>query len=103
PPPFIRTTVYEDMSVIERQRIHLRAARMQADRGRPAAEVAGHLLEVEPQGDPWVTKSLRDAARAAVQARDFDGAARMLSRAAREGHDGDRAELLAELGTAESR
>jgi DNA-binding CsgD family transcriptional regulator len=101
--PVIRTTVYEDMSVIERQRLHLRAARMHAERGRPAAEIAAHLMEVEPQSDRWVTRSLREAARAAVQARDFAGAARMLSRAVREGADGDRAELLAELGTAESR
>ena len=101
--PVIRTTVYEDMSVIERQRIHLRAARMHADRGRPAAEAAAHLMEVEPRGDSWVTRSLREAARAAVQARDFDGAARLLSRAVREAADDDRAELLAELGTAEAR
>jgi DNA-binding CsgD family transcriptional regulator len=101
--PVIRTTVYEDMSVIERERIHLRAARMHADHGRPAPEVAAHLMEVEPRGECWVTRSLRDAARAAVQARDFDGAARLLSRAAREAADDDNAELLAELGTAEAR
>ena len=101
--PVIRTTVYEDMSVIERQRIHLRAARMHADRGRPAADAAVHLMEVEPRGDSWVTRCLREAGRAAVQARDFDGAARLLSRAVREGSEDDRAELLAELGAAEAR
>ncbi len=99
----IRTTVYEDMAAIERQRIHLRAARMQADRGRPAAEIAVHLLDAEPRGDPWVTESLRNAARAAAAARDFAGAESLLSRALREGANGDDAELLAELGTAEAR
>jgi hypothetical protein len=73
-----------------------RAARMQADRGRPATEVAVHLLEVEPRGDAWVTQTLRDAARAAGRARDFKGAEHPLLRAQREGADGDRAELLAE-------
>jgi DNA-binding CsgD family transcriptional regulator len=76
---------------------------MQADRGRPATEVAAHLLEVEPRGDPWVTRTLREAARAAGRARDFTGAERLLLRAQREGSDGDQAELLAELGSAEAR
>ena len=101
--PVIRTTVYEDMPATERRRIHLRAARVQADRGRPASEVAVHLLYVEPRRDPWVTHTLREAARAAAQARDFAGAERLLSRAQREGVAVDRAGLLAELGSAEAR
>src|SRR3989440_2890233 len=101
--PVIRTTVYDDLAAPERRRIHLRAARMQADRGRPAAEVAAHLLEVEPRGDPWVTRTLREAASVAGRARDFTGAERLLLRAQREGADGDRADLLVELGTAEAR
>jgi DNA-binding CsgD family transcriptional regulator len=101
--PVIRTTVYEDMAPTRRRRIHLRAARIQTDGGRPAAEVAVHLLEIEPRGDPWVTRTLREAAKAASRARDFSGAEQLLLRAEREGAEVDSAELLAELGSAEAR
>ena len=50
-----------------------------------------------------MTRTLREAARAAGRARDYTGAERLLSRAHLEGADGDRTELLAELGSAEAR
>jgi DNA-binding CsgD family transcriptional regulator len=102
--PVIRTTISEDIAPTERQRLHLRAARLQADLGRPAGEIAAHLLEVEPGNDPWVIALLREAARTAAQARDFAAAERLLARAMRESIDGsDSPELLAELGRAEAR
>jgi DNA-binding CsgD family transcriptional regulator len=76
---------------------------MLAERRHPAAEVAVHLLDVEPRGDPWVSATLREAARAAARARDFAGAERLLSRALIERVDIEHAELLAELGSVEAR
>jgi DNA-binding CsgD family transcriptional regulator len=102
--PVLRTTVYEDMAALERQRLHRRAATMQAERGRPAEEIAAHLLELEPGDDPSVIRTLREAAAQATAARDFLDAERLLLRARQESADGvDRADLLAELGSVQAR
>ncbi|WP_182886617.1 helix-turn-helix transcriptional regulator [Microbispora sp. H10885] len=56
-----RHAVYSGIAVVERSRLHRRAAELLAA-GQPAPLVATHLLETLPSGDAWVVDTLVAAA-----------------------------------------
>lgn len=81
--------------------MHGVAARVLVDSGCAPGEAARHMLELYPEGDPWVVDQLRQAARDSLSAGAPDAARRYLSRALREPPDMDeRAEVLFDLGSA---
>ena len=101
--PLVRDAVYHDLSLAERDRQHARAARLLWDAGLSSEQVAGHLLAVSPPGDEWVADVLIGAGCAAVRRGAEDSAVAYLTRALLEPLAGQqRAEVLLELGTAES-
>ncbi len=80
----------------------MRAAALLGGIGRPAPEVAAHLLLCEPAGDPEVVAGLRAVAADAVAQGAADVALTHLRRALREPPTAaERGPLLAELGLAE--
>lgn len=101
--PLVRDAVYYDLSLNERDGQHARAAKLLWDAGLSSEQVAGHLLVVAPRGDAWVAEVLIGAGRAAVRRGAEDSAVAYLTRALLEPLPGEqRAEMLFELGTAES-
>jgi DNA-binding CsgD family transcriptional regulator len=99
-----RTTVAELMTVDEVEEIHLRAANVLYSHGRPAEEVAAHLVEVASAlGESHLIETLKSAAEAVLGRGEPEVAASYLRRALLDSSaDGeDRAELLVELATAE--
>ncbi|MER6517005.1 AAA family ATPase [Streptomyces sp. NPDC001553] len=99
--PLIATAVYRSIPPGVRVGMHGMAAQAMVDDGFGAAAAARHLLEMHPEGDPWVVQQLRQAARESFSAGAPDAARRYLARALREppGME-DRAEVLFELGSA---
>ncbi|MFG3606122.1 ATP-binding protein [Streptomyces sp. NPDC047928] len=99
--PLIATAVYRSIPLGVRVAMHGMAAQALVDDGRGAAAAARHMLEMHPEGDPWVVQQLRQAARDSFSAGAPDAARRYLARALREPPDvEDRAEVLFELGSA---
>jgi DNA-binding NarL/FixJ family response regulator len=97
--PLMRTAVYTDSSEVLRAADHKRAARVLADDGAPAEQIARHLLAAEPDADPWVVGTLRAAASGALGRGAPEPAAAYLSRAVAEPPPvADRGPLYAELG-----
>ncbi len=100
--PLVAEAVTAHMSVAERHRGHLRAARCLAVGDADPERVAAHLLAVEPMADPWVVARLREAARAARGKGAPRSSVTYLQRALAEPPDAtDLSELLGELGTAQ--
>ncbi|MFJ2597161.1 AAA family ATPase [Streptomyces erythrochromogenes] len=76
----IRAAVLEPLGPGRLARLRARAALLLSDAGRPAEEVAGHLLAIPGAPRPWMVALLRDAA-AAAEGRGVPGtAARYLRR-----------------------
>ncbi|MHC0433728.1 ATP-binding protein [Streptomyces sp. O3] len=99
--PLVATAVYRSIPAGVRVAMHGVAAQALIDAGHGAAAAARHMLEMHPEGDPWVVQQLRQAARENFSAGAPDAALRCLSRALREPPDlEDRAQLLFELGSA---
>ncbi|MGI5447053.1 ATP-binding protein [Streptomyces sp. CA-243310] len=99
--PLIATAVYRSIPPGVRVGMHGMAAQAMVDDGFGAAAAARHLLEMHPEGDPWVVQQLRQAARESFSAGAPDAARRYLARALREPPSmEDRAEVLFELGSA---
>ncbi|MFF8610458.1 ATP-binding protein [Streptomyces sp. NPDC015346] len=99
--PLIATAVYRSIPPGVRVGMHGMAARALLDDGHGAAAAARHLLEMHPEGDPWVVQQLRRAARDSFSSGAPDAARRYLARALREPPEAeDRAEVLFELGSA---
>ena len=61
--PLVGSSVYHEISAAKRSGKHLAAARLTAACGGARAEVASHLLETEPQNQPWIVEALSAAAR----------------------------------------
>jgi DNA-binding CsgD family transcriptional regulator len=96
--PLLRTAVYEQIPGPERALAHGRAARMLADEGATAEEVAAQLLQSEPSAEEWALDTLRAAAAAALARGAPETAAAHLRRAFDEPASSRvRAELLQEL------
>ncbi|MDT9685118.1 AAA family ATPase [Streptomyces sp. TRM76323] len=99
--PLIATAVYRSIPHGVRVGMHGVAAQALVDEGHGAAAAARHMLEMHPEGDPWVVQQLRRAARDSFSAGAPDAARRYLARALREPPDiEDRAQVLFELGSA---
>jgi DNA-binding CsgD family transcriptional regulator/tetratricopeptide (TPR) repeat protein len=101
--PLIRAAVYEALTPLERESGHARAAHFLADSGAEAERVAAHLLRSPPAADAQIVATLRDAARRAASRGASESAVDYLRRALAEPPPAaERAELLLELGSAES-
>jgi DNA-binding CsgD family transcriptional regulator/tetratricopeptide (TPR) repeat protein len=101
--PLIRTAVYDELSPLERESGHARAARLLANAGAEAERVAAHLLRSRPAADAQVVATLREAARRAGCRGASESAVAYLRRALAEPPAAaQRAELLLDLGSAES-
>jgi tetratricopeptide (TPR) repeat protein len=99
--PLIRDAVYRELP--ERARRHARAATILRDRGAPTEHIAAQLLNVPPRGEGWAASLLVEAGRDAMHAGAADSAATYLRRALEEPPPAaDRAQVLLELGVAES-
>ncbi|MFJ8691609.1 ATP-binding protein [Streptomyces roseolilacinus] len=99
--PLIATAVYRSIPHGVRVGMHGVAAQALVDEGHGAAAAARHMLEMHPEGDPWVVRQLRRAARDSFSAGAPEAARRYLARALREPPDiEDRAQVLFELGSA---
>lgn len=101
--PLIATAVHSDLPAFARARAHRAAASLLSDEGAHVQEVAAHLLLSTPEGDRWVTSSLREAARRALAQGDPHAAAHLLERALAEPPPtSERAEVLLELASADA-
>ncbi|MFJ7068180.1 ATP-binding protein [Streptomyces sp. NPDC101115] len=99
--PLIATAVYDAIPAATRVALHGQAAWCVVDAGLGPTAAARHLVETHPEGDPWVVRHLRAAARETLRAGAPDTARRYLARALREPPDHDeRAAVLFELGCA---
>lgn len=100
--PLLRAAVYEDIPAASRAVWHARAARLLADRGASAEEVAAHLLLAEPGAAEGALPVLEQAATAAIERGTPDAAVTYLRRALEEVGEGERrAHVLDLLGHAE--
>ncbi|MFF2810081.1 ATP-binding protein [Streptomyces sp. NPDC058000] len=99
----VRDAVDSLLTLDERERSHDAAADLLYRCGRPAEQVAGHLLAVVHPGRPWSESVLRAAAVNALRAGRPGDAARYLRRALlhHRTQDDCRARLLIDLATAE--
>jgi DNA-binding CsgD family transcriptional regulator/tetratricopeptide (TPR) repeat protein len=79
--PIVRTSIYRSMGPLERAEMHSRAARSLVEAGTEPEQVAVHLLEIEPSGDPRVAELLRESAVAAADRGALQIAATHLERA----------------------
>ncbi len=101
--PLIRAAVYQEVPPGERELAHSRAAHLLADAGAPDERVASHLLAVPPHGDEWAFRTLRDAARTAMQKGAADSAVSYFRRALDEPPPAEkRTQTVLELGLVES-
>jgi DNA-binding CsgD family transcriptional regulator len=101
--PLVRDAVYRELTPIEAERRHLRAADVLRTLGRPVEQIAAHALALQPAGRDWVVTVLREAALIAVRRGAADDALAYLRRAVAEpGPDDVRPRLLQELGMSES-
>jgi DNA-binding CsgD family transcriptional regulator len=102
--PVVRTAVYDDLAPSERMAAHRRAAEILQIGGAEPEQVACHLVITTPSRDPFVVRTLREAARLAVRRGSPDTAIAYLQRALDEPAEGqDRTAILVQLGMVERR
>lgn len=100
--PLVRRSVYETLSVTERDAAHRAAAVRLRQAGAAPELIAAHLGAVRPARQPGVTAALREAACGAMRRAAPETAMRWLERALREAApEPSRAVLLRELGSIE--
>lgn len=100
--PTMRASIHEDIGVSARSALHRRAADALRAAGRPAGEIASHLLVTDPSGDQAAVADLREAAARAIGQGAVDLAQRYLQRALAEPPDrASVSAVLGELGHAE--
>ncbi|MET0864316.1 MAG: AAA family ATPase [Nakamurella sp.] len=101
--PLVRDVIYRELSPVESERRHLRAAEALRTLERPVEQIAAHALALQPAGREWVVDVLREAALIAVGRGAADDALSYLRRALAEpAADEVRPRLLQELGMSES-
>jgi DNA-binding NarL/FixJ family response regulator/tetratricopeptide (TPR) repeat protein len=100
--PLVRRSVYDGLSVTERDALHAGAARVLGARGAPRDAIAVHLVATRPSGSDAVAAALLEAAREASSRAAPETAIRLLRRALDEqAREPFRATLLFELGKVE--
>ncbi len=101
--PLLGWITYADIPAAARARMHGHAARLRAEAGAPAAEVASHALQSWPGGDGWIVEQLVIAAAEATSQAQPERAIGLLRRALAEPPPAERhAEVLVALGVAEA-
>ncbi|MGE3138230.1 MAG: AAA family ATPase [Thermoleophilia bacterium] len=99
--PLVRDAVYHELPPGSRELHHAEAARVLADAGAPAEQVATQLLAAPRRGDPWAADVLAAAAASARHRGAADSAVAHLARALEEPPPpGRRGPLRLELGLA---
>ncbi len=102
--PILRSAVAASLSAARRAQIHLQAARILTQTGADVSRIADQLLHTPPTGFDQALPPLCEAARRALHAGAADRAVKLLQRALAEDPEPTiRAEILADLGTAEAR
>jgi DNA-binding CsgD family transcriptional regulator len=97
--PVVRAAIYDDLLPGERADRHAEAAALLAAEGADVERVAAHLLQAAPAGDAGRVATLRAAAANAAERGAPGAAAAYLRRALAEPPpEGERAELLCDLG-----
>jgi DNA-binding CsgD family transcriptional regulator len=100
--PLVRSSIYGELSAVERDRLHRAAAWLLHAEEVPPEEVAAHLLAARPAADPWTVERLRDAAALALGRGAPESAATYLERAlAEEPEPALRTDVLEQLAVAE--
>ena len=100
--PLVRRSVYDTLSVTERDAAHRAAAVRLQEAGACAEVIAAHLAAVRPAANSGVAQALRDAAGEAARRAAPEAASRWLERAlAENAAEPSRAVLLHELGRVE--
>ncbi|HEY1276682.1 MAG TPA: AAA family ATPase [Thermoleophilaceae bacterium] len=101
--PLVRDAVYHELPLGERELLHARAAELLRDSDAVTDQIAAQLLHAPRRGEPWVAELLAEAGHAAKRRGAAESAVAYLARAVEEPPpEGARAELLLELGLAES-
>ncbi|MFJ9343171.1 ATP-binding protein [Streptomyces sp. NPDC101733] len=99
--PLIATSIYRAIPDALRVALHGKTAQAVVDAGLGPSAAARHLMETQPENDPWVVRVLRQAAAENLRAGAPEAARRQLARALQEPPDFDeRAAVLYELGCA---
>jgi DNA-binding CsgD family transcriptional regulator len=101
--PLALRSVYDAMSVTERDTAHEAAAKLLAQAGAPADVAAAHLAALTPRGSASVARTLMAAGQRAVAQAAPDEATRWFGRAlAEQAPEPPSAWLLAQLGMSEA-
>ena len=101
--PVLRSTVHQEMTTVERQALHRRAAAALAATAASPAVIAAHLVLTEPEGAPATVETLRAAAREALAGGAAEAAVASLRRALAEPPSPEiRGDLLHALAAAEA-
>ncbi|MEU8828366.1 AAA family ATPase [Streptomyces sp. NPDC048636] len=97
--PLIATAIYQAIPGALRVAMHGQAANVVLGAGLGPTAAGRHLVEMHPEGDPWVVRHLRAAAGEYLRAGAPDAGRRCLARALREPPAlEERAAVLYELG-----
>jgi DNA-binding CsgD family transcriptional regulator len=64
--PLVRRSVYDSLTVTERDEAHLAAGRLMRDRGGSSELVAAHFAKIRPHGSTEISLAMEAAAEAAV-------------------------------------
>ena len=101
--PLVLHSVYDAMSVTERDAAHEAAGKLLVEAGAPADAVAAHLAALTPNGSATVARTLMAAGQRAVAQAAPDEATRWFGRAlAEQAPEPPAAWLLAKLGFSEA-
>jgi DNA-binding CsgD family transcriptional regulator len=102
--PMLCTAIYLDLRLAQRDAIHLRAARLLADRAPLDLDaIAAHLMATRSRAEPWIAEQLSAAADYAMRRHGPDAASRYLRRALAEPPAATHiADLLVALGEADA-
>jgi DNA-binding CsgD family transcriptional regulator/tetratricopeptide (TPR) repeat protein len=100
--PLVRRSIYDNLTVTRRDRLHARAAEVLADEGSTPSETAVHLAAQRPAGSARVVAGLMRAADEALARDAPEVAAALLRRALDEGAaEPPRSAVLLRLGQVE--